>query len=397
MLISTEMIDWFESELSLIQSRGKRDDLVELKKLTVIIPTYGRQSYLLRQVLYWADSSVTLIIVDGSEFPCTQLEQLKISGGLSFQYIHCPKSFPHRLSLAGTMIRTPFAVLLGDDEFHLKSGLISALESLVSDRSLSGCIGQSMGFSLNDNALRLGSGYPHSHYRVMEDKIADRLNKAMVKYNAATCYAVLTKTTWVSSWGDLHACSSPYAEEIQQALATYIAGKFSSVQTVYWMRSYDEPVVSILGEYDRTLSFSSWWKGKAYRLETEKFVTHLAGKVLAAGGAESLIHARDILNDAIEIYITGIEQRNSDSLLRHLFRKTAGLIRQNFNFKFIAQLNSWLSRSASSSLGYDHLLNFGSIAELQLSVVKDDFKITEVLINELEEIQMLVVEHSKRR
>jgi glycosyltransferase domain-containing protein len=397
MTISKEMIDWFESELSSIQPDENLDDLGELKNLTVIIPTYERQTYLLRQVLYWAGSGVTLIIVDGSKLPFTKLEQLGVVDELNFQYIHCPESFPHRLALAGGMILTPYAVLLGDDEFHLKSGLIAAIKSMVRDPSLAACIGQSLGFSLKGGALKLGAGYPHSHYRVMEDKVSDRLNTAMAAYNAATCYSVLTKNAWISSWGDLQACSCPYAEEMEQAFSTYISGKLSSVQAVYWMRSYDEPLVNILGEYDRTLTFSSWWKGKAYKQETEGFVNRLANKLVAADGAESLVHARKILNEAIESYIASSEQRNSGSLLRYLFRKASGTIRQKFNYKFIEQINYWLSKSASIFFGHDHLLNFGSIAELQASVAKDDLEKTEILVNELERVQRLVVEHSRHR
>lgn len=391
------MINWFESELNSIQPHENLNDLGELKNLTVIIPTYERQTYLLRQVLYWAGSGVTLIVVDGSKLSFKKLEQLGAVDELNFQYIHCPESFTHRLALAGSMIQTPYAVLLGDDEFHLKSGLIAAIKSMICDPSLAACIGQSLGFSLKDGALKLGAGYPHSHYRVMEDKVSDRFNTAMAAYNAATCYSVMTKKAWILSWGDLQAYSSPYAEEMEQAFSTYISGKLLSVQDVYWMRSYDEPLVSILGEYDRTLSFRSWWKGTAYKQETEEFVCRLTNKLVATDGAESLVHARKILNEAIVSYIVNSGKRNSGSSLRHFFRKATGTIRQKFNYQFIAQINGWLSKTASTFFGHDHLLKFGSIVDLKESNAKYDFEKTEVLVNELQKIQRLVVEHSRYR
>lgn len=389
------MNDWFESELRSKEPDEHLYDLEELKYLTVIIPTYERQSYLLRQIIYWLGSGVTLIIVDGSKLPFTKLERLSIANKLNFQYIHCPESFTHRLALAGSLIQTPYAVLLGDDEFHLKSGLIAAIKSMVRDPSLAACIGQSLGFSLQDGALKLGSGYPYSHYRVVENKVSDRLHTAMAFYNAANCYSVLTKNTWVSSWGDLQTYSSPYAEEMEQAFSTYISGKLSSVQAVYWMRSYDVPPITIVGKNDRTLSFTSWWRGEAYKQESKEFIARLANKLTAAGGAESLVHAHEILNEAIDNYIASSEQRNSGSLLRFLFRKATGIIRQKFNYKFIGQIHIWLSKSASIILGHGHSLNFGSIAELQASVIKDDFEKTEILISELERVQSLVVEHSR--
>jgi glycosyltransferase domain-containing protein len=395
MSVSTEMINWFELKLSGVGASKKCNDMIQLKNLTVIIPTYERQSYLLRQVLYWSDSPVTLIIVDGSKSPLMELQNLKMPGDMNFKYVHCQENFSNRLSLAGNMIKTPYAVMLGDDEFHLKGGLISAIDTLANNASLSGCIGQSLEFSLIESALKIGPGYSHNYYEVVEDKVSDRLNKAMVNYNTATCYAVMTKSAWTFSWGDIKAFSSPYAEELQQAMSTYIHGKFTSIQSVYWMRSFDEPLINILGEYDRTLSFNIWWKSQSYTHEKDEFVDRLAHKLFSEGGAESLDHAREILQTALKIYITDMDRPDSKNFLRSLLRKITVWIRGNSNFKFIEIINIWLSRFLFNALRRRELNDFISITELELSDKKRAFDKTKILITELKEIEQLVIEHRR--
>ena len=59
-----------------------------LTRLTVVIPSYERQEYLLRAILFWAGSPSKLIIVDGSEKPLPK-QILKVVGNLAnIRYIH---------------------------------------------------------------------------------------------------------------------------------------------------------------------------------------------------------------------------------------------------------------------------------------------------------------------
>lgn len=95
-----------------------------LSKLTVVIPSYGRHPYLLRQAAYWRQSGVTVIALDGSIKPLSIDQQKIINAEKNFSYIHMPNGICERLNYAAKLIITPYAVLLGDDDFLLKGGCV---------------------------------------------------------------------------------------------------------------------------------------------------------------------------------------------------------------------------------------------------------------------------------
>jgi len=210
-----------------------------LAQLTIVIPCYERQDFLIRQFAYWRDTSVMIIVVDGSAQPLSTLLCATLSKLENVTYIHSTVSMMERLQLASNLIKTRYAVLLGDDEFLLPSGLHSAIGKLENDAELVACIGQSLAFFPSEEGQRCtyGPGYPHHQYFVNHDTAQNRMNAAMSDYRAASCYAVLRTPVWRKSWGQMQNWSSPYVGEIQQGLTTYIWGKLATVDEVYWMRS----------------------------------------------------------------------------------------------------------------------------------------------------------------
>ena len=62
--------DWVEESLAKKRlDQNKNYDL--LSKLTIVIVSYDRQRFLLRQAVYWGYSRANIIIVDGSPTPLT--------------------------------------------------------------------------------------------------------------------------------------------------------------------------------------------------------------------------------------------------------------------------------------------------------------------------------------
>ena len=114
---------------------GTRGLDVDLSLLTVIVPSRNRQDYLLRQIRYWAASSAYLIVVDGSTRPLDARVRSAVDNHGRMTYLHEQSSFAERLNLAAELIETPYSVMLGDDEFHLPSGLGASLSVLEPDET----------------------------------------------------------------------------------------------------------------------------------------------------------------------------------------------------------------------------------------------------------------------
>jgi glycosyltransferase domain-containing protein len=115
-----------------------------LSNLTVIIPSYDRQEFLLKQFIHWSDTHAKLIIVDGSIKPIAKniQELFKLNGNTT--YIHLEESVGNRLLVASKLITTPYTVTSNDDDFLIKSGVISSVEYLERNSRVVACRGQSI-------------------------------------------------------------------------------------------------------------------------------------------------------------------------------------------------------------------------------------------------------------
>ncbi len=363
----------------------------DLAALTVVIPSYGRQDYLLRQVIYWSETEVSVVIVDGSPTPLEPDVQEKIADFPHIRYVHSLTPFFERMRLAGSMLKTQYAVMSGDDEFLLKKGLSQALSRLENDKSLVACMGQSFAFHVDRETLSItyGSGYPHWRYEGTESTAKARLDAAMSNYIGATCYAVLRSEVWHRSWGKHGPWSSPYTGEIQQALATYIRGKVTAIDEVYWMRSGENAPVNT-NQYNRSLSFEDWWHGAQQQGERELFVSMLSTELTEAEGTPA-IDATNIVKDAVGLYIKHVDGAKPDGLRPIFF----GFINQVLPDKLRARLKSIVFRLRSMAREG----NFGTLADMRRTPPPSvHANLNDALFRELSHVESLIMQfHTARK
>lgn len=374
-----------------------RDDLNPLTKLTVVVPSYERQDFLLRQAVYWGNDVAALIIVDGTPAPLSPDMQKGLSAQRNLRYLHLQGDISARLNLAAKHIHTPYSVLLGDDEFHLKKGLSRAIGKLEKDPTLVACIGQSLIFhpSRDGTTVTYRTGYPHWKYEVMQGDIKSRLISAMSNYNAATCYAVLREPFGSRSWGSLRPWSSPYAGEMQQAIAAYIFGKLSTVDDVYWLRSDENLPVSIKAEWNRKLQFYDWWLSPKFQPECEDFIEILTSEAVStrwAGYAE----ARTTILEAVDFYLEFCRCKNKlsvASIASGLRSKISRLLRMLMPEKQLLKLKASIFNVLKIKEGD----NLGSLSDLSSKSVVDSFPMGEDLVSELAEIEALLADFYRIR
>jgi hypothetical protein len=97
---------------------------------------------------------------------------------------------------------------------------------------------------------------------------------------------------------DLYCCG-----RTSQAIITYIHGKLSTVDEVYWLRSCGNAVVKIESEWDpHKLGFKNWWLSPEFKLERERFIEMLSGEVISMGQLD-LDGAREIIIEAMDLYV----------------------------------------------------------------------------------------------
>lgn len=307
--LNPHLVNWF---LNKIKSRSNTR-LELLDKVTIVIPSYERQDFLLRQLVYWNGSGVQLVILDGSpeSLPDTILDI--VSTWQDVTYLHLPVSMEARLDQAQNHIGTPYVASLCDDELFLKGALQRLVKKLDVTPELAGCIGQSVSFNYIDNKNRYDAAYQHWQYSAHHDDVEERIAYAFNPFNCATPYGLLRHGVWVRSWGKIRSFSCPYVSEIYQAIVTYASGKYIATDELYWLRSEENEPISV-GKWDRKLYFHEWWREAKYQQEKQDFIENIVEVVktiLAIDGQKS----EKIVMDAVNVYLDFIDSSFERSLL----------------------------------------------------------------------------------
>ena len=388
--------DWFER--ALLHRAGEAEPAPAralLSVLTVVIPCYDRQGFLLRQCVYWHGSGASVVIVDGSPQALAVSVQKTIHGLGDVTYLHAAISMMDRLKLACAHIHTPYAILLGDDEFLLHGGLCSAIGALERDPSLVACIAQSMAFYAPtfDRPVTYGDGYPHRGYSVRDVEVAQRLKIAMANYTAATCYAVLRTPIWKKSWGQLENWSSPYVGEIQQGLTTYIWGMLDTVDEVYWMRSSENrPVTS--KDFNRGLLFREWWSSPRFSSEQHRFLSILGSELEQATGMTGDAAIR-VVRESVEVYIRHLRELDARAeesrtrgraVIATARRAVVRVLKWVLPHAIILRIKSGLFATAAAT----HAGNLRTLDDLKNAEENLKFTANEQLFDELSAMEKLI-------
>lgn len=274
------------------------DSVGDLTNLTIVIPTFERPAYLLRQIAYLSKWKTRLEIVDGSAQPLDS-EIIKLIGRFPhINYQHCHASYTERVFLACEKIKTPYAMCLADDDFYLQSGLVSAIKKLESDSNAVACMGQSLGFDrFNQGYYYFLYGSNLRNYSVNAVSAAKRIADGMKDYRSATSYAVFRTPAFLKVWAKRENMSCLEAVEYEHAIRTYLCGGLITTSAIYWLRSFEtQPVASAI-DGSRAIDFAKWYNDVRFNRECESFKLRMQGIFLADGSLNKI--EADALYDLI--------------------------------------------------------------------------------------------------
>ncbi len=279
----------------------------DLTNLTIVVPTYERPDFLLRQIIYLSKWRVSVEIVDGSVNPLEPgvLELIKKTSHINYQHIR--KSYPERIFLACARIKTPFAMCLADDDFYLQSGLESALKALESDSDAVACMGQSLGFDLLLNGLyyfQYGSNL--LNYSITGITPLDRVSEGIKDYRSATPYAIYRTSAFSKVWDKREDLSCLEAGEYEHATRTYLYGHLITTPSLYWLRSFETQPVASPFDGDRGLNFEKWYSDARFTKEVQTFKLRMTGLFINEGKLNT-VDANALFESIIEL-ITGKSQ-----------------------------------------------------------------------------------------
>ena len=248
-----------------------------MEKLTIIIPTYERQTFMLRAMHYWSGKEMIVIFLDGSKvgLDINILANFKSN----IKYIHSSVGIYKRILSAISLINTEYIMFGCDDEFYIPSALESCLIKLSLDSNLVACAGRALRFNWNDNSV-LG----YNVYRKLKNLILDdinpmfRLYKHFSNYVPAHVYSICRTSVWKVVAQEVFSREYNFyaASELQLEFLLVYAGKTLIIPELMWMRS-DEcpPHHGTSKSIIPSLTFHKWWFDENNIKEKEDFIARM--------------------------------------------------------------------------------------------------------------------------
>ena len=354
-----------------------------LCKLTIVIPTYNRQDYAIRNMNFWSKREPNIIVIDGSKnsIPSKTIKNF----GSNVKYIHDAAPILRRLDRARSLIKTEYVSLLGDDEFFLSDGLLASIKELDSDLSLVACMGRALGFvHYKKNLIKGFFVYSDfKNYSVADDKPSMRMQSHMNQYAPSTIYSVVRTPIWQAAFeaSTLYEFPVNGIAELQFELAVSYFGKSKIIPALHWLRSFEEKPIRESLVKDKSLDarnkFNDFWLSKEKSFLRGEFI-QVTSKVLAEYNNRDINEVALEVKQAMDLYSIASTQKYLSSkitisrvLLNSLPIPLANLIRIfKYEFQNLFTNTFTLSSCAQRLSETGVKVNFCELSEIEKIILK---------------------------
>ena len=238
------------------------DEIVLLSKVTLIIPTYNRGKFLERAVKYYCRTPIKILIADGSDKKNSTVELISEHSN-SITYIFKPKlNFIDRLHYLNGLIETDYSLWMGDDEFHLITGIVRSAKILEERKEIVSVIGRSMTIGYNEkySSAYIRKGYMYEACAV-KGTIAERIQKYFCNYTPTIDYSIMRTEVFKSAWDFVVKINSirPGSHELYRSLYVLLCGDHLIHKEYQWLRSDENNQIKenhfVSNENDSDLKF----------------------------------------------------------------------------------------------------------------------------------------------
>jgi len=297
-----------------------------LKKLTIVIPTYNRPKFALRNMKYWSGKNVCVRVLDGSDQEID--EKLLISLDQNIIYKHDPRSVTMRLVGVLSELDTDYVVLMGDDEFYLPSVVLSCIDELDKDKSLVSCCGCSMAFFQSEGKIFAKEQYAKliGYDEVLRDSALERIKHHMGNYVPSLIYGVTRKDVWIRAFRAIGEKEFEcYAvQELQFEMCVSFAGKAKVLKELMWLRSKEAvPISKVNPVLESKESFWVWWGRVGDTATGKEFVEIMSRAVRDLNYIPSFNYSNAII-EGCEAYVDAVNKYIlPESLQEKLYSKMA--------------------------------------------------------------------------
>ncbi len=236
-------------------------DYALLSEITIIIFTKNRSFFLDRQVQWWKNYPVKLLILDGSDVG--EFDKYNSEKYVNVKYFKEIK-FSHRMKIASENIETKYAAISGDDDLYLIQPMLDCIKFLELNHDFVSCLSQFLNFSAKRNKVYFEESYSESvAFEISDNNITDRVRKKISPYTVGAWYSVQRSNVLVNSlklgvdWYDEKHIQKPKGLlEISIEISTAMQGKMSSINRVGYLRSNENFQINFIEKTD--IDYEKW-------------------------------------------------------------------------------------------------------------------------------------------
>jgi glycosyltransferase domain-containing protein len=240
-------------------------------KLSVVIPTYNRPQFLRRALRFLrTDGRIPIIVADGSLPDAAETNAATCKGmGGNVPYFHLPSSAGsaaqinnviQRLSMALSMVKTPYVVFCADDDLLMMESALACVEFLENNGDYVGCQGFTVGFREESGVLKV----EHLEYRDLSIDGVDvgtRLMQLFSRYESPFYSVVRTPIQSQVFEKGMVPISGAFFE-LFHSTAIVMAGKIKRIGGLHYLRDVTTTTASATPVADRgavpTGNFMQW-------------------------------------------------------------------------------------------------------------------------------------------
>ncbi|MCT7995219.1 TIGR00180 family glycosyltransferase [Laspinema olomoucense] len=225
--------------------------------ITILIFSYNRPKFLLRQIEYWSNyPNFKLLIIDGSPVPLDLSILNTVPDNLT--YIHNSCSIFERIQLGLAQVSTPYVILHADDEFYLPNALKQCASFLEQNSTYSVVSGVSVGFNYYDKIVVGYEGYKNWNHHLCHSNGVNRLVEHFGRYSPDTIYG-LWRTSDLKiaiKYASRFPWSCGYVGELLVEAYACLSGKTKTIPYLQWLRSSENPPIDY--GVNRSLTYEVW-------------------------------------------------------------------------------------------------------------------------------------------
>jgi hypothetical protein len=251
-------------------------------ELDVIVLSRDRNQELIHSIAAWVKQPYRFVILHNSEKP---LDLGDITENVV--YMHLPSlNYGERAKVSTELLKSPFSMILADDERLVSSGINSLIRNLKDNVELASVGGRVLGVYQYGGRIAASFAYQHMNgYQNLDLDVSARLRRHLNQeisggFAIGGLYRIMRRE-YMEKILNLLAKSAfiqkktPFVYEVVGEFAVASIGPTATYDEIYWIRNWQTRMVR-RKDWNRNQGFKDWWADSRNASDRKQLISILS-------------------------------------------------------------------------------------------------------------------------